>query len=81
MEGLIRVNRPLALQGYEVLTQGMFGFDMEKHKKERIEKDVEQIPTYLNVTVSTDPFIELPSENAYDYYPGGEPTNLLLHGS
>ena len=39
------------------------------------------MPTYLNLTISTDPFIELPSENAYDYYPGGEPTNLLLHGS
>jgi hypothetical protein len=27
MEGLIRVNRPLDLQGYEMLTQGMYGFD------------------------------------------------------
>lgn len=59
----------------------MFGFDIEKHKKEWLEKEVDQIPTYINLTISTDPFIELPSENSYDYYPGGEPTNLLLHGS
>ena len=34
MEGMIRVNRPLDLQGYDILTQGMFGFNYEKHKRD-----------------------------------------------
>ena len=33
MEGLIRLDRPLDLQGYDVLTQGMFGFNLEEHNK------------------------------------------------
>lgn len=46
-----------------------------------MDSEVDQIPTYLNLTITTEPFIELPAENSYDYYPGGEPTNLLLHGT
>ena len=54
----------------------MFGFDSAKHKAENL--DSEGISTYLNLTVSTDPFLELPAENEFEFYSGAEEQNLLL---
>ena len=79
MEGMVRVNRPLDLHGYDVLNQGIFGFSMEKHQNQREESNL--IPSYVNLTITCDPSIELPAENEYDYYPGAEPTELLLFGT
>ncbi len=81
MEGLIRLDRPLDLQGYDLLTQGMFGFNLDEHKKQRETQDSSQIPTYLNLTVSTEPQIALEAENQYEYYPGKESMDVLLNGS
>lgn len=46
-----------------------------------MEEDSDLIPTYLNLTVTSDPFLELPAENDYDYYAGSESTNLLMAGT
>ena len=48
----------------------MFGFDLNKHKSEN--RNQEDISTYLNLTVTTDPFLELPAENEFEYYSGAE---------
>jgi len=39
---------------------------------DEVLRENEQIPTYLNLSISLDPAIELPNENIMSYYPGAE---------
>lgn len=48
--------------------------------KDEVLRDNEQIATYLNLSISLDPAIELPSENVLSYYPGAEIPQLLILG-
>lgn len=49
--------------------------------KEELEKQKtqpnEQIPTYLNVSITLDPAIHLPYDNSTDYINGAENHDLL----
>jgi hypothetical protein len=47
-------------------------------KEEALMKN-DEIPTYLNLSISLDPAIEIPSENSAVFYPGGENFDLLHH--
>jgi hypothetical protein len=37
----------------------------------------EEIPTYLNLSISLDPAIEVQNTNSELYYPGGETQSIL----
>jgi hypothetical protein len=39
---------------------------------DEVLRENEQIATYLNLSISLNPAIELPNENAMSYYPGAE---------
>ena len=72
-----RLERPLALPAYRVLDDEIYFMDEKQLEEEKLREN-EQISTYLNVSISLDPFIELPTENNESYYPGGEPSRLLI---
>jgi hypothetical protein len=66
-EGLVRIQRPLVLQNYHVVKDDL-SF-MEKAGFEASQKGCEeQVPTYLNLTISLDPFINIPLENDREFY-------------
>jgi hypothetical protein len=55
---------------------------MEKQGlQEHEQRNEEQIPTYLNVTISLEPLITLPRENEREYYQGFEKGPFLQLGS
>lgn len=58
-----QVNRPLVLPAYNVVTEEVyFTKDQEELKEERLREN-EQVPTYVGLSISLDPPIELPNEN------------------
>ena len=64
LEGQVRVDRPLVLQNYrvvkdEIIFMPLIGGAESKEYKEQQMRDEEQIPTYLNVTMSLEPFIQI----------------------
>ena len=81
LEGLIRVDRPVVLQSHKVIADEFIPMDAEQYKKEQEPRDEEQIPTYLNVTMSLEPFIQIETQNEAETYPGSEKTPFLLAGS
>lgn len=72
-----KLDRPLALPAYRVLDDEIYFKEGDDLEEEKLRKN-EQLCTYLNVSISLDPAIELPSENIDSYYPGGEPSLLLI---
>lgn len=76
MEGHIRVDRPMNLQGYGMLPSGMLSSNIFKG-----DIDTDLLPTYVSVAINLDPILELPAENEFDFYPGGEEAKLLRAGA
>ena len=76
MEGQIRINRPLNLQGYGMLPSGMLSSNIFNK-----DIDTELLPSYISLSINLDPLLELPAENEYDFYPGGEDSRLLRAGA
>jgi hypothetical protein len=76
MEGHIRVDRPMNLQGYGMLPSGMLSSNIFKG-----DIDTDLLPTYVSVSINLDPVLELPAENEFDFYPGGEEAKLLRAGA
>lgn len=55
---------------------------MEKAGFEASQKgSEEQVPTYLNMTISLDPFINIPLENDREFYQGQEKGPFLELGT
>lgn len=75
-EGMFKVNRPLAPFNYETLKQNIFLMDPASEASQHT-RDHEEITTYVNLSISLDPVLELPAENEYEYYPGAENAQLL----
>jgi coiled-coil and C2 domain-containing protein 2A len=75
-EGLIKLQRPLILQDYHVVQDELIFMDKEDIEKQQ-NRNEEQIPTYINLSISIEPFIKLPMENDKDYYNGKEKANFL----
>jgi hypothetical protein len=73
MDFNFKLNRPLVLPAYRVLDDEAFFMNAEQLAEEKLRQN-EQIPTYLNLSISLDPAIELPTENNEAYYPGAEPS-------
>lgn len=59
LEGLVRVDRPVVLQSHKVVADEFIPMDREQYRKDQEPRDEEQIPTYLNVTISVEPFIQI----------------------
>jgi hypothetical protein len=75
-EGLIRIDRPLVLQDYHVVQDELI-FKGEKDLIEQQARNEEQIPTYINLSVSLEPLIQIQLENDKDYYHGVEKAPFL----
>ena len=56
-------------------------FMQKKGLEEHEKRNEEQIPTYLNLTITLEPLITLPRENERDYYQGFEKGPFLQVGS
>jgi hypothetical protein len=59
------------LPAYRVLGDEVYVMEATALAEEAIRKN-EQICTYINLSITMDPEIELPNENNEAYYPGGE---------
>jgi len=57
-----KLNRPVALPAYRVLDDEIYFMKPEKLEEEKLREN-EQLSTYLNVSISLDPVIELPVQN------------------
>ena len=66
-EGQIKIERPMVLQGYRVMGNDIV-FLEKKGLEEHEQRNEEQIPTYINLTISLEPLINLPRENDRDIY-------------
>jgi len=75
-----KLDRPIVLPNYRVLDQEIYYMSKEDLVKYRAMEH-EQVPTYLNISISLEPNIELPSENTEYCYPGAEDQKLLDDGS
>lgn len=79
-EGLVRVQRPLVLQNYHVVKDDLSFMDRAEFERSQARCE-EQVPTYLNVTISLDPFINIPLENDREFYVGAEEGRFLEKGT
>lgn len=75
-----KLNRPIALPNYRVLDSEILLMDEGDFKEAKL-REWEQLPSYLNVSISLDPAISLPTDNAELSYPGFEHNSLLTAGS
>ena len=57
-EGLIRLDRPLVLQDYHVVQDELI-FKDEKDLMDQQARNEEQIPTYINLSISLEPLIQI----------------------
>lgn len=72
IDAIFKVNRPLALFNYSVETNSFFFLGNEQGKENA------EIPnTYISMSISLDPVLELPQDNELEYYIGFEKQNLL----
>ena len=71
-----RLNRPLLLPYYRVTENDIY-FMSERELERQEEMENEQPASYLNLSVSLDPPIELPTENPEAYTAGFEERELL----
>ena len=75
-----RLNRPVVLPNYRVLDQEIYYMKSDDLIKYRAMEH-EQVPTYLNLSISLEPNIELPNENIEYCYPGAGDQKLLDDGT
>ena len=79
-EGLVRIQRPLVIQNYHVIKDEIMFMERDDFEKSQ-KRNEEQIPTYLNLTITLNPYISIPLENEKDFYNGVEKTGLLEAGT
>jgi hypothetical protein len=76
------VERPLALFNYQVETNSFFFLNQQQPALMEDGVPKAEIPnTYLSMSISLDPILELPQENELEYYIGLEKQNLLAAAS
>ncbi len=64
MDFNFKIDRPLALPSYRVIgSEIYFAAQDPNNIKDEVLRKNEQLPTYLNMSISLDPPISLPSEN------------------
>jgi hypothetical protein len=62
MEAMFKLNRPLALFNYTILKNNIFLMDAEE-MKDNMQRTNEEINTYISLSISLDPILEVPIEN------------------
>lgn len=62
MEAMFKLNRPLALFNYSILKNNIFLMDAEE-MKDNMNRTNEEINTYISLSISLDPILEVPKEN------------------
>lgn len=67
-----KLNRPVILPAYRVVDDELNLMQNNAKLNDEVLRENEQIATYLNLSISLNPAIELPNENAMSYYPGAE---------
>ena len=77
MEGMFKVNRPLTLFDYVVLNENILIME-DKDRVSQTPKTNEELPSYVSLSISLDPVLEIPVENELEYYPGRESSSLLI---
>ena len=75
-----KLARPVCLPNYRVLDDEIYFMDAKQLEKQRLMEN-EQPPTYINLSITLEPNIELPYENSELFYPGFEEQKLLDDGS
>jgi hypothetical protein len=76
IDAFFKVNRPLTLFNYQVVTNSFFFFDIQKNAMKEAKTDLPN--TYISMSISLDPVLELPLDSELDYYPGFETSSLLI---
>ena len=79
-EGIIRLNRPLVLQDYHVVQDDLIFMDEDAFTEQQLRNE-EQIPTYINLSITLEPLISVTRENDKDFYQGYERTPFLQAGT
>jgi len=79
-EGNVKIDRPLVLQNYRVVKEDLSFMD-RKGFEDSQQACEEQVPTYLNLTITLDPFINIPLENDREFYGGQEKGPFLELGT
>ena len=77
MEGMFKVNRPLSLFNYVVLKDNILIME-ESKMASQAPRSHEELQTYVSLSISLDPILEVPQENELEYYPGFESQALLI---
>jgi hypothetical protein len=77
MEAMFKVNRPLALFNYTIVKNNIFLMD-DKEMAENMSRTNEEINTYISLSISLDPLLEVPTDIQTQYYPGAESSSLLI---
>ena len=75
-----RLMRPICLPNYRVLQEEIYFMNKDQLEKQR-KMENEQPPTYLNLSITLEPNIELPSQREEYTYPGYEEQKLLDDGA
>lgn len=76
IDAFFKVNRPLTLFNYQVVTNSFFFFDLQKNALKENKNDTPN--TYISMSISLDPVLELPQDSEFEYYPGFETSSLLI---
>lgn len=86
IDAIFKVDRPMALFNYQVETNTFFFLKQEGHQQGidqgQVLVEKKEVPnTYISMSVSLDPVLELPQDNELEYYIGLEKQNLLSAAS
>lgn len=69
--------RPISLTAYRLVQDEIFFEKQPKFDSEKLISN-EDLSTYVNVSITLDPPIQLPAENPESYRTGNEDSNLLI---
>ena len=50
----------------------------EREAQQQMQRTNEEVNTYISLSISLDPVLELPQEGELEYYPGAESSSLLM---
>ena len=79
IEAAFKINRPIILFGYyNPRVNRIFN---RFNENEDILMTNPTMPTYINLNLSIDPIVEMPSKSEANYFPGTEDSQFLIMGS
>lgn len=79
IDAIFKVNRPLALFNYDVETNSFFFLNSEDNDPKKEQGLKAGIPnTYISMSISIEPVLEIPQDSPFEYYPGRETSSLLI---